>query len=252
MIWAEVSFPSLGFIFRRGHYVVICFKREKWSLVCLVKRRIRSERISFHELIFIIETLLKGKRWSMKEFIWQSIRAIDVQLIHWCCKSIFWDFLQYRVNEKEIEWFCCIFDSLLYLYDSLSPSNMTALPFSKWGTPLQIWRFFLPNMPPPKLWQISSDMTCCADFKVVDFVTWYVSQQNTFSYFTVFAVKKLITHQSQIFVDLSASKELFCNICALPVFVSEKKKKRINSSYRTWCDWRCLTFSRTYSRKSKP
>jgi len=195
---------------------------------------------------------LKGKRWSMKEFIWQSIRAIDVQLIHWCCKSIFWGFLWYRVNEKGIEWFCCIFGSLLYLYGSLSPSNMTTPPFSKWGTSLQIWRPFLPNMPPPKLWQISSDMACCAGFKVVGFVTWYVSQQNTFSYFTVFAVKKLITHQSQIFVDLSASKGLFCNICALPTFVSEKKKKRINPPYRTWCDWRCLTFSRTYSRKSKP
>ncbi len=148
MIWVEVSFPSLDFIFRREHYVAICFKRGKWPLVCLVKRRIRSERISFHELIFIIETLLKGKRWSMKGFIWQSIRAIDVQLIHWCCKSIFWDFLRYRVNEKEIEWFCCIFDSLLYLYDSLSSSNMTASFFSKWGIPLQIWRPSLPNMFP--------------------------------------------------------------------------------------------------------
>ncbi len=103
-----------------------------------------------------------------------------------------------------------------------------------------------------KLWHISSDITSCAGFKAVGFVTWCVSV-DTFSYFIVFVVTKLITHQSQNFVDLSAFKELFYNICALSTFVSEKKKKkRINHSYRTWCDWRCSTFFRIYSRKSKP
>jgi len=43
---------------------------------------------------------------------------------------------------------------------------------------------------PLKLWHISSDMTSCADFKVVDFVTWCVPV-DTFSYFIVFAVTKL-------------------------------------------------------------
>lgn len=44
-----------------------------------------------------------------------------------------------------------------------------------------------------KLWHIFSDMTSYADFKVIDFVTWCVLV-NTFSYFIVFAVTKLITH----------------------------------------------------------
>ena len=149
---------------------------------------------------------------------------------------------------------------LLYLWFSVVP--LWFFISSKYGgSPLFKMRHPTPDMAalppkyapaPPKLWQISPDMACCAGFKAVGFVTWYVSQQNTFSYFTVSAVKKLITHQSQISVDLPASKGLFCNICALPAFVSEKEKKRINPPYRTWCDWRCLTFSRTYSRKSKP
>ncbi len=234
MIWVEVSFSSLDFIFRREHYVVICFKREKWSLVCLVKRRIRSERISFHELIFIIEILLKGKRWSMKEFIWQSIRAIDVQLIHWCCKSIFWDFLRYRVNKKEIEWFCCIFDSLLYLYDSLSSSNITASPFSKWGISLQIWRSSLSNM------FFSSNYDRSLQIWLVA-----LTLKSSTSWLDM-CLSRILSAISQY-----SQWKSWSHIKVKSIFVSEKKKKRINSSYRTWCDWRCLTFFRTYSRKSK-
>ncbi len=135
MIWAGVPFPSLDFIFRRGYCVVISFKRGKWSLVYVIKRRIRSEWISFHELIVIIETLLKGKRWNMKGFVWHSIRAIDVQLIHWCCKSIFWGFLRCRVNEKGIEWFCYTFMVLYLLHIWRLPHFQNEAPHSRYGGP---------------------------------------------------------------------------------------------------------------------
>ncbi len=105
-------------------------------------------------------------------------------------------------------------------------------PLPNYGTSLQIWLLALTLKPSTSWLDICSSRILSA--------------------ISVSAVTKLITRHSQISVDLRASKGLFCNICALPAFVSEKEKKRINPPYRTWCDWRCSTFSRTYSRKSEP